>query len=468
MNQLRKNVIIAFVFAAFALLTVTVISYRSINKFIENSRWLDHTNKVLLDLETLMNLIKESESSYRGLLLIGDKDFIKKYDSIPRHLQERYEHLHFLLRDNRLQDKRLEVLWPVVMKKYEVMNKSISMFRSKEDDKKAALALLKDSKHLMDVITVLINQMIRAEKTYLVVRTEEQEMSASSTLWAIIILSFSAMLISVAAFWRINADNVEKTKAKLDLEMKVAALNRSNYELEQFAYAASHDLQEPLRKVRAFGDRLQHRYAKHLDDTGKDYIMRMQGAAERMQNLIEDLLTYSRINKKEKGFERTNMSEVLKDILSDISELTRRTHAHITYDELPVIEAIPSLIGQLLQNLIINAIKFRKENTEPVIHISSSIKKGKELDQVSKIFAEKEYARIAITDNGIGFDEKYADKIFVIFQRLHGRTEFEGSGIGLAVCKRICEKHHGYISAYSKVGKGATFVIVLPLVQIWE
>ncbi|MEA5599437.1 PAS domain-containing protein [Rivularia sp. UHCC 0363] len=230
-------------------------------------------------------------------------------------------------------------------------------------------------------------------------------------------------------------------------------LTRSNEELQQFAFIASHDLQEPLRKITAFGDRLKATCENSLTDKGYDYLQRMQNAAERMQALIEDLLTLSRITTRAKPFVEVNLAQVTQEVLSDLEIRIAQTGAQIEVGNLPTIEADPLQMRQLLQNLIGNALKFHRKAEPPLIKIYSKTLTNKQLSP--------DYYQIVVEDNGIGFDEKYLDRIFNVFQRLHGRTEYEGTGIGLAICRKIVERHQGTITATSEPGKGASFIVKL-------
>ncbi|MBE9216034.1 PAS domain-containing protein [Plectonema cf. radiosum LEGE 06105] len=230
-------------------------------------------------------------------------------------------------------------------------------------------------------------------------------------------------------------------------------LTRSNEELQQFAFIASHDLQEPLRKIIAFGDRLKATCENALTDKGYDYLQRMQNAAQRMQALIEDILTLSRVTTKGQPFVQVNLAQITHEVLSDLEIVIAQTKARIEIGELPTIEADPLQMRQLLQNLIGNALKFHRETEPPLVKIYSRILTNQQLIS--------DYCEIFIEDNGIGFDEKYLDRIFNVFQRLHGRTEYEGTGIGLAICRKIVERHQGTITANSEPGKGASFIIRL-------
>ena len=252
----------------------------------------------------------------------------------------------------------------------------------------------------------------------------------------------------------LQAEITERRESERQLSQTAARLKTSNRALQDFAYVASHDLQEPLRKIRAFGDRLQVKYAKELGEQGQDYLRRMQNAAERMQGLIKDLLTYSRITTKVQPFVATDLNIVAQEVLSDLETRIEQTKARVRLERLPTIEADPLQMRQLLQNLIGNALKFHQSEQAPLITISQDT--SYEFESMIKLKFE---------DNGIGFDEKYLDRIFTPFQRLHGRSEYEGTGMGLAICRKIIERHGGRLTAKSSVGQGATFTIFLPHVQ---
>jgi signal transduction histidine kinase len=249
-----------------------------------------------------------------------------------------------------------------------------------------------------------------------------------------------------------------RERMEANLARRAKELARSNAELEEFAFVASHDLQEPLRKVQAFGDRLQTKFADALGDEGRDYIARMQAASSRMQTLIQNLLTFSRVSSKGQPFEPVNLNEVADEMISDFEVRIDETSAKIEVSELPTIDADPMQMRQLFQNLIGNALKYRREDVPPHIRISAVIQASGSHDLGS---SAAEACRIVVTDNGIGFDEQYVDRIFGIFQRLHGRTEYEGTGVGLAICRKIAERHGGTITAQSREGEGSTFIVTI-------
>ena len=267
-----------------------------------------------------------------------------------------------------------------------------------------------------------------------------------------------------------SRDITDRKTAEKQLRSYNFKLEQSNRELQEFAYVASHDLQEPLRKVQAFGDRLEKKCADALTDEGRDYVSRMKNAAGRMQNLINDLLTFSRVATKTQPFQPVNLKRIAEEVASDLEVRIEQTRGRVEIGELPVLEADSVQMRQLFQNLIGNALKFHRTDEEPVVKIyaepispnGASVQIGGEEVQIGE---NDNFRRIVVEDNGIGFDEKYLDRIFTVFQRLHGRMEYEGSGIGLAVCRKIVERHGGQITATSKPGAGARFYIDLPVAQ---
>lgn len=255
----------------------------------------------------------------------------------------------------------------------------------------------------------------------------------------------------------------ERERTTAELHVMTLELARSNKELEQFAYLASHDLQEPLRKIQSFGDRLKTKHSDHLNEQGREYIERMQNSATRMRRLIDDLLSFSRVVTRPHPFEEVDLGAVVQDVLSDLEDAIHRTGAKIEVGPLPSIRADALQMHQLMQNLLTNAIKFHKPDEPPIVAIQATMT---ELEGDAKAATPTRKAvRIDVIDHGIGFDNVYCNRIFDIFQRLHGRGEYEGTGIGLAVVRKIAERHGGSATATSEPGRGSTFSVVLPICQ---
>lgn len=246
-----------------------------------------------------------------------------------------------------------------------------------------------------------------------------------------------------------------------ELVKKNEEMEFRNHELQQFTWVVSHDLKEPVRKIQMFVKMLIDRYL-HNEPAALDYAERSLRSAERMSLLISDLLEYSRLSSGA-AFQKTNVNDVINEVIRDFDYIVEDRQAKITVENLPEINCIPSQMRQIFQNLISNSLKFSKEGIPPEIEIRGELVAGKAYNSPQK--PDGEYCRITVKDNGIGFDEKYLEKIFIIFQSLNDRNRYEGTGIGLAIAKKIIEKHNGLITAESKLGQGATFILILPVKQ---
>lgn len=253
----------------------------------------------------------------------------------------------------------------------------------------------------------------------------------------------------------VRYDITERKLGEEKLKIYAKKLEVSNKELQDFASVAAHDLQEPLRKIQAFSERLTTKARTLLDSETFDYVDRIQNSAKRMQTLINDLLTYSRVTTKIQPFAKINLNHVISQVISDLEIRIEQSKGKVNVAELPDIYGDATQIYQLFQNIISNALKFRKPDTDPVVQVAAQIIDKSELGGKA--------CQIKVSDNGIGFDEKYLDRIFTIFQRLHGRHEYEGTGIGLAVCRKIVGRHGGTITATSAPGEGSQFIITIPL-----
>ncbi|HET6569329.1 MAG TPA: GAF domain-containing protein [Rhodothermales bacterium] len=263
-----------------------------------------------------------------------------------------------------------------------------------------------------------------------------------------------------------EARTAEAHLRALNEELEARVLERTqelegrNRELQDFAYVASHDLQEPLRKVHSFADLLKDEYGDRLDEDGQMFLQRIQNATLRMSGLIRDLLQYSRVSTNSQNFENVDLNVVVLDVLSDLEVRIKDVNGKVLVQQLPEVEADPVQMRQLFQNLIANALKFHKPEVPPVVKVTAS---GYETNLEDSMAGPG--CRLEVADNGIGFDPKYADRIFQPFQRLHTRDVYTGTGVGLAICKRIVERHNGSIDVDSSPGEGTTFTITLPCQQ---
>jgi PAS domain S-box-containing protein len=271
-----------------------------------------------------------------------------------------------------------------------------------------------------------------------------------SHFWAnVVITPWLGKSGDLQGYLKITRDLTARKQAEEQLADLAQRLQRSNRELEEFASVAAHDLQEPLRKIEAFSVRLQTK-AKSLDDENRDYLQRIVRSVGRMRDLINDLLMFSRVSTKARPFVPVSLDEIAQAVVSDLEGRIQQTGGRVELQQLPSLEADPMQIRQLLTNLIANALKFRRPGEPPVVRV------GAEQNE------SESTVMLTVSDNGIGFEQIYLDRIFEVFQRLHGRQEYEGTGMGLAICRKIVVRHGGTITAESEPGKGSTFIVTLP------
>ncbi len=257
----------------------------------------------------------------------------------------------------------------------------------------------------------------------------------------------------------VSEENVKELN--LMLLQNIDKLEAANKDLDSFAFIASHDLQEPLRKIQTFISRIEKKEIDNISETGKEYFLKMKYSVDRMRTFIENLLMYSKTNTTDQQLEQVSLKDVIENAIQELSLSIEEKKAIINYSFLPTVHLLRLQFQQLFVNLISNSIKYSKENLAPIIQIDSKIVKSKDVPSILS-GTDKNYHRITVTDNGIGFDQKYANTIFDLFRRLHDKSEYSGTGIGLAICKKIIQNHNGIITAEGRPGIGSTFNIFLP------
>ncbi|MDO6572505.1 MULTISPECIES: sensor histidine kinase [unclassified Gilvimarinus] len=455
-------------------------AYRSISVLHDNNLSISNTLQVLALVQDLKASLVSAETGKRGYLLTADGQYLAPYhkamEDIDRLLQE-LSNSNTEIAEQLIRFDKLKIL---INKKIDRMQEKVHLVHLGQ--RSEAIEELKNDVgiELMREIDTLIGEMAAEERELLndnrTVATEDRKIIFSVLMATNVVGLLLAIGIFISVYRhsrKIQLLNYEIEKANNELEEKVAnrtfaleqysdELQRSNRELEEFAFIASHDLQEPLRKIRAFGDRLRQKYKESLDERGADYVERMHAASERMSQLIDDLLSFSRVTTRQEPFKLVDLNEVVAGALEDLEFALEDSGAVVEVGELPEIYADASQLRQVMMNLLSNSIKFRRSGVNPSIAVTcEAVDLGDEYEQLTG-----QWWRFTFVDNGIGFDEQYADKVFNLFQRLHGRDEYKGTGIGLALCRKIIERHGGTIVAISAPGKGATFQFDLPSKQV--
>lgn len=440
------------------------------------------TNRVINSVNTLHMAVLRAESGQRGYLLTRDESYLEDYNTTLLRIESLFDEVEISAQVSDLpdQDAKIKKLISLSRKKINEMVATVNL--AKGGDFASAIELVTSDRGLLlyDRFESIFTEIDNSERTVQGEHLANLMKLRRDSVNTLIISGVTTAFLVIAIFVLLKMNMRENLRHQRtlenineELEYKISQrtqelqvysdeLARSNRELEDFAFVASHDLQEPLRKIRAFGNRIDDGYSDVIDERGRDFLKRMLNAAERMSMLISDLLAFSRVSTRGKDFTEVDLNDVVAAVLEDLEIAIEEADAKVEVGKLPVIKADKSQVEQLILNLISNAIKFRKPDINPLISISSREPEESELKGLHLI-NQFDWATITIEDNGIGFDQSFAEKIFAPFQRLHGRSSYKGTGIGLAVCRRIVERHNGQIKAVSEPDKGAKFYIIIPL-----
>lgn len=460
----KSKVIAGFGIALAILIFTGVLSYRSMVRYDGDRQWVTHTHRVLEQVDAVVADLLNAETGERGFILTGETSFLGPYTGAIAHVYEDVAELRRLTSDNPTQRQAMDRMEPLISERLNMLRDRIEVRRKEGLVPGAEIVRQGAGKQYMDEIRVQLDGMKQEENRLLILRTEEAVRSSRNTRMVIVSGEILAVAFLCLAGIVVGQEIGQRRRAEMEvrtlnatLEKRVADrtaelnerakdLARSNSELQQFAYVASHDLQEPLRMVASFTQLLAKRYQDKLDDDARDFINYAVDGATRMQTLISDLLNYSRVGTQGKSLVPTDSETVLQRVLNSLKISIEDSGAVIVSDTLPMVMADPQQLGQLFQNLITNAIKFHGKDA-PQVRILTE-KNGKEW-------------KFSVRDNGIGISQEHADRIFIIFQRLHTKTEYPGTGIGLAICKKIVERHGGRIWIEPSPGGGTTFCFTI-------
>lgn len=457
-----------------SLFFTALISYRATSQLIENHKWVIHSHQVIKELMVIMSALNEAESLKRGFIITNQASFLKGYNQALAVVHNHLQTLKFMVSDNLLQTQQVGALEKGLTARIQFLNVVLNTFREKGFQ--ASQTLISNSREQQKTaeLSALALAVLKQEEGLLEARSSQSEAASSHVFngfmagWLImallVFLSYFLLLKDLRQRKKINRA-LHKNKEILEQRIteRTLDLERSNRELQEFAFIASHDLQEPLRKIQVFGDRLRDKTAEKLDSVSLDYLDRMQNAAVRMHRLINDLLAFSRISTQQEPWREVDLNKIAEDVKADLEGSLAYYQGSLILHPLPKIVADPVQIQQLLQNIVSNGLKFHKPNEPPAVSISW--RNQAECEAALAADETPESYIIAVRDNGIGIDPEHADKIFALFKRLHGKNEYEGTGIGLAVCRKIIERHHGIIHVESAINEGSTFIITFPGAQ---
>ena len=452
MNPVIKQLLTALgMMAAMTLLaSIAYLSYTRTEHFVTSSRWVDHTYTVLIQLDKVTADIKEAESSERGYLLTNDLHFLRLYEQATQKLPTDMKKLQMLTADNPLQQRQVTAFNASVQDKMDSIHAIINM---KRDNQRLAtdpvfLDMLDKGKQLMQEIRVQAASILNTEQTLLRQRLKAMEVEATSTRQWILIGNLIAACMLLLSFWLLIKEIRSRAQAQRHAEATASQLEITNRELESFSYSVSHDLRAPLRAIDGYSRMFEEDYSDKLDAEGLRLLSVVRSNSRRMGQLIDDLLQFARSGRKPIEAEPINMQALINEVWQEVIADQMAHNTELELQSLLTVHADHALIRQVLINLLSNAVKYSKTKPHPRVTIRSS--------------HHRDMVVYEIEDNGVGFDMRYYNKLFGVFQRLHSADEFPGTGVGLAIVQRIIVRHGGQVWGKSTLGEGSIFGFSLP------
>jgi signal transduction histidine kinase len=469
----RRYFLLLAGFSLVIVLASIVLAVYTILNTNRNLSAFDRSYSINSKLEHLMSLLNDQESAQRGYIVTSDPIFWETFKESNAQLQKEFTDLYEFLKNDKDQKYNLDQLKQDINARIELLRENKVHFDRMKliDDSLRANVIF--GREIMNRVKYKIHDIEEQQAVNLKDVQERIFRSSRLSVYIIILTCGLSLLMLVSILFVLNREYQSKAAIERELiasermlQEQVHKLNLSNKELEQFAYVASHDLQEPLRKIISFSEKIDSKLSNYPDEEVTGSLKRLTLAADRMRILIAELLNYSRATRVMDANEKTDLNSSFREITDDLGIVIQSRKAVLDVQKLNTVKGNAVQIRQLFQNLVSNALKFNV-SAQPVVTVrgeSFSSAGIRALDWGKELLLKYEnYYCVFMTDNGIGFDRQYLGQIFVIFQRLHGRSEYEGTGIGLAICKRIAENHGGFITARSIPGEGATFIVGFPV-----
>ena len=445
--------VIFFLIVIIGVVSLGIINFNANRSYFESTEWIEHTDEVIK--ESTMVLSTLQDMGVRGFITTGDSSFLENFNNAQKIIIPELDTLQLHTADNMTQQQRIDSLRYYAMARLNICRKYIAIAAAKKLDQTALDTFTKETKSNMNHIRATISDIILVEQGLLKKRKESNEQSRHDFNMSVALIFTEIVLLLIVTFislvlylYHRNKSEQNILKLNADLARNVAELNSANKELESFSYSVSHDLRAPLRIIDGFAQIMSDDYKHKLDAEGRRFIDAIRTNAQQMGMLIDDLLNFSRIGRQELAIQEIDMHKVIEHVIDSFRVLNKTIGAEIQIDHIANAKCDEHLIKQVWINLLSNALKYSRKKEKPEIRISAQ---------------ETETEIIySVTDNGVGFDMEFSDKLFAVFQRLHKVSEYEGTGVGLALVSRIVTRHKGRVWAYSVPDQGATFYFSLP------
>lgn len=438
------------------LLILIVITFQRISIFQSYANIVSHSLSVQNDILAMRSSYRSLIANQRSYLLTKEQVYFENFQEEKDSLRHTVDHFAKLTKSNKTHQNYLKRIEENVNNRIQSLLVEIINDSSSAQYKYSQKELIARNTELNQDFTLTVNALYNYEHQLMLRQMEIKENQERLTPFLMLLTALIAVGIIGYSFVMLGSELKTREATELLLNENIAILNRSNKELEQYAYVASHDLQEPLRKIRTFSDKLLHKYRDIMPEDGQLMLNRIDKSASKMTLLINDLLTLSRLLSDKTGFKKIDLNNLLADELDSFSELIDEKKITIESSVLPTILCSEGQIRQLFQNLLSNAFKFHREGVKPRVVINYKVIKRWESEE------EYAYHQITVRDNGLGFDNSYKEKMFTIFGRLGNTQHIQGTGIGLSICKRIMENHNGSIEATGVLNEGSIFTILFP------
>ena len=448
-NRKSLQIKVGLIVALMILVSVSGMTLIRIQQFAESSNAVEETYLVIESLHQILLDVKDAESAQRGYLLTGHADFLLAHDAVAQRLAGRIATLRERTLGHLKQQEEIPVLQDMIMSRMAALAEGIAMFKAPILDRKQVIDLIQgQGASSMATLHVQVHRMLAAEENELKRRAALVSGNAASSRQWIFFGNLFAVALLLYGVWAILREVDQRRIAQRDTQKSMAQLELTNKELESFSYSVSHDLRSPLRAIDGYSRILQEDYAEKLDDEGRRILSVVRDSSKKMGMLIDDLLTFSKLGRKPVELRKIDMNELVEEVWRDVAAHTDQVPA-FKKEYLPPCCGDRALVRQVLFNLLSNAVKYSSTVSNPAIDMFAT---------------EEEHETIySVRDNGVGFDMRFYDKLFGVFQRLHSESEFPGTGVGLAIVKRVVVRHGGRVWAKSEPAKETVFNFSLPI-----